>query len=59
LKKHVIRFKRNAEHADLADSRGFFIFAESKNRCEPLLLYFFLGVLCDFPMWTSWFWLCN
>jgi len=28
LKKKVIRFNRNAEHADLGDSRGFFIFVE-------------------------------
>jgi len=40
LKKQVIRFNRNAEHADLADSRGFFIFAKSKNRYEPLLFHF-------------------
>jgi len=49
LLTHIIRFNRNAEHADLTDSRGFFIFAKSKIRYEPLLFYFFLGVLCNFP----------
>jgi len=41
-KKQVIRFNRNAEHADLADFRGFFNFAEPKIRYEPLRFYFFM-----------------
>ena len=52
-KKQVIRFNRNAEHADLADFRGFFNFAEPKIRYEPLRFYFFRGVLCVFRLRTS------
>jgi len=51
-KKQVIRFNRNAEHADLADSRGFFYFCKIENSIQTasfllFFLVFFVIFLCE------------